>query len=710
MGQAPLRTLQWSNYNNLEQIRPNPPIPSRILSNTGFEYADKDTEDSARCQETIFGTIFQPVTKTLLVDDRLVNCRRYSYKPLRRGEIRLILLGRIALRTSEAIGGPNWPTIELVCVPLHEAPSFRAISYAWGPLDDIVSLQIGRRRFLNTTRNLAEGLRNFHSMPGKVQYLWADQLCIDQGNLVERGIQVSMMNEIYSEAAKCVAWLGAEDGDTLLAFETIRRVRATGWNLNPLPVAPVAQRLVRSRTWTAEAELKLWSVEDRLWHALRTLFDREWFSRLWILQEVVIPRVVYFKCGRYTCSQNDLYIATFYLQQMRPSIANSCSGDRLGRATMDVSPSGIQSCNVVHRLRCVKRSAIPSQLFSTLLVESRAKYGCSDAHDRVYALLGLAALVEAIEVPIDYRESVASTYTRATKAIIDKYRSLRIFGALGFKGTSQVANLPSWVPDWSLSVQSDPVLAVSSYDAMTFQFAPGRNFNASLFHPHKPRLNTNAKQLVTTGRIVDRIQGDVHRFSDVQNLIPEGSPLLSLEAILLRILPLFARDCQWGAPENRSGRRDGSQDAAGMLVVQTLTALYCHGDGAEENLLAMEKRNSLRAAAREMLDAFAFSVARGDKTQERPLELQNWLIRLAEMSQPCIGRKLVELAKYRLGLCPRDGQLGDVVCILHGSRVPVLLRPRGDCYEVVGQCYVHGIMEGEAVDWEEDEADLFTLI
>ena len=47
-----------------------------------------------------------------------------------------------------------------------------------------------------------------------------------------------------------------------------------------------------------------------------------------------------------------------------------------------------------------------------------------------------------------------------------------------------------------------------------------------------------------------------------------------------------------------------------------------------------------------------------------------------------------------------ENQKGDVVCILLGCSVPVLLRPSTDqksCYEVVGESYVHGVMEGEAM-------------
>jgi hypothetical protein len=57
-------------------------------------------------------------------------------------------------------------------------------------------------------------------------------------------------------------------------------------------------------------------------------------------------------------------------------------------------------------------------------------------------------------------------------------------------------------------------------------------------------------------------------------------------------------------------------------------------------------------------------------------------------------------------LVPKETKGGDLVCILYGCSVPIVLRPRAirrdgevhECYEFIGECYVHGVMEGEAID------------
>jgi hypothetical protein len=64
------------------------------------------------------------------------------------------------------------------------------------------------------------------------------------------------------------------------------------------------------------------------------------------------------------------------------------------------------------------------------------------------------------------------------------------------------------------------------------------------------------------------------------------------------------------------------------------------------------------------------------------------------------NRRLFFLSDKRLGLCA-NVEVGDLVTILFGSSLPVVLRPSADMadyYTVVGQAYVDGMCDGEAVD------------
>jgi hypothetical protein len=60
-------------------------------------------------------------------------------------------------------------------------------------------------------------------------------------------------------------------------------------------------------------------------------------------------------------------------------------------------------------------------------------------------------------------------------------------------------------------------------------------------------------------------------------------------------------------------------------------------------------------------------------------------------------RVFARTAKGYFVLGPKVLEAGDVVCILFGGKMPFCLRPWGQHYLLVGECYVHGLMDGEAM-------------
>ena len=74
-------------------------------------------------------------------------------------------------------------------------------------------------------------------------------------------------------------------------------------------------------------------------------------------------------------------------------------------------------------------------------------------------------------------------------------------------------------------------------------------------------------------------------------------------------------------------------------------------------------------------------------------------------------RRLVTTERDLLGLVPQETKKRDLICILFGCSVPVVLRRHSDSktkkeyFQFIGECYVHGLMDGEAFDIQEDEKD-----
>jgi hypothetical protein len=51
-----------------------------------------------------------------------------------------------------------------------------------------------------------------------------------------------------------------------------------------------------------------------------------------------------------------------------------------------------------------------------------------------------------------------------------------------------------------------------------------------------------------------------------------------------------------------------------------------------------------------------------------------------------------------LGLAPSGPTEGDLICVLFGCAFPVFLHPQGEHFEVVGVVFLHGYMDGKAVE------------
>ncbi|KAM7185483.1 hypothetical protein V8F33_012370 [Rhypophila sp. PSN 637] len=79
---------------------------------------------------------------------------------------------------------------------------------------------------------------------------------------------------------------------------------------------------------------------------------------------------------------------------------------------------------------------------------------------------------------------------------------------------------------------------------------------------------------------------------------------------------------------------------------------------------------------------------------------QMWLYYL------CAGRRLFffkdprtgHTGEMNIGLCPKEAEKGDVVCVILGCSVPIVLRPVDDHFVVVGEALVLDFMQGEALE------------
>lgn len=193
-----------------------------------------------------------------------------TYAPLADHEIRLLHLK------------PGLTTDMIVCtleiVDLTTKPAYEALSYEWGD-EKMSKPEIMVDSNLVTIRdNLWWALYyiRYENIP---RFVWIDALCINQGDWAERNHQVAQMGSIYAQADEVIAWIGLDQSfdcvDTRMAFKTLEKLSSSP------DISSFEYSLFRDfNSMFADG-----------------LFDRSYWSRLWIIQEIVIADKLFVHCG-----------------------------------------------------------------------------------------------------------------------------------------------------------------------------------------------------------------------------------------------------------------------------------------------------------------------------------------------------------------------------------------------------------------------------
>lgn len=87
----------------------------------------------------------------------------------------------------------------------------------------------------------------------------------------------------------------------------------------------------------------------------------------------------------------------------------------------------------------------------------------SDPKDKIFSMLGLDNEM-AIRMMPDYRDSVQTVYTKATRESLLSSKSTGILSLAGIGHRRVLDDLPSWVPDFSITETPSPPFGLYMYD------------------------------------------------------------------------------------------------------------------------------------------------------------------------------------------------------------------------------------------------------
>ena len=101
---------------------------------------------------------------------------------------------------------------ELQVVSLDENPYYEVLSYVWGDPTSTKFIYVDEQRFYATV-NLFDFLYSLRHAEAD-RYLWADAICIDQSDEEEKSHQIGLMTKIYRQANEAHVWFGHFDSKT----------------------------------------------------------------------------------------------------------------------------------------------------------------------------------------------------------------------------------------------------------------------------------------------------------------------------------------------------------------------------------------------------------------------------------------------------------------------------------------------------------------
>ena len=564
----------------------------------------------------------------------------FKYRPLERGEIRLIRV--LPGHADEPLRGT------ISHVPIDKPDAFWAISYRWDDPGSVVTedmaLEVPGEGRIELQPSLNAALRVLRAK-GVASRFWADAVCINQHDLHEKALQIRLMGDIFRRSDCAVAWLGGEYDGSRGAIDALARASSSG----DVP------------DWRAY-----------IWGNIGRLLSREWFRRVWIVQEVVLPPRVILLCGEESeIEWDDFFRGLIVCEKKLNAGVGATSGN--GLSFSHAWPA--------HALGQARGRHEEKGRFGLLELLEMFAYTQSKLEvDKLFALLGLAYDADNERFNPDTASSLPEVVQRYAEGFVLQGEALKL---LYRAGASKSYPFCSWIPRWTASNVEFP-RTISNWDDGRFSAGgpPQQCF-------------TTGNQLVVRGYIVDSVQTlhsirmgngeSFNRFdaaSDFRELVKHATRYASGEerdAVLVTLPIGHARRA------HLESKHDKLQANCGLAVMKA-------------------KPKPWPANLAEIV--LSDGPGEGPRGQSEADTLKQYWETAAAFSYRLYRAAFCFTTKNYVGLVPSAAIEGDSICLVHGGQVPFILRRDGQSYRLVGECYIDGIMHGEARNLGLDEVTI----
>ncbi|KAF2675615.1 HET-domain-containing protein [Lentithecium fluviatile CBS 122367] len=676
----------------------------------------------------------------------------YMYTSIVPHQIRLLLLskGRLNEPIHCSLKIMEYSKLEAIQIV------YQALSYAWG--DDIASYEIflqdisvpseglSREDFYQLSAhqavpkrfyvrpNLCQALRQLRSESQDL-WLWIDALCIDQNNDAEKSHQIPKMLGIYSNALNVCIWVG-ESGDT-----------DEGQKAMDFIPSIVNLKLLDRMTTQETPDEKIAAS----WAAFASILRRPWFRRRWVIQEVAASRNASVQCGNRSMNWIDfadaVQLFTTKIERIRALYDNSELSKMDPDALSHVESAGATA--IVNATSNVLRRTQSGSILDRIwniesLVMRFLHFEASDPRDAIFALLSLASdghlmtngkvcSKTGAHLTPDYTKPALQTYIEFLQHCIAASGSLNIICRHWALPLLNQDGLPSWIGLVKDSPFGAPSRLAGRLNGDSLVGTPGKStYNASrgrppLVHfgregafdpsvdagklhnvPSIPSLEQAFPDSTSASAIADEAQPAIRsQFGPTDastgmdgslftgTLYAKGIMLSRISRVSSRVVDgTISDDCLamagWNAGSDvnnipdrlwRTLVADRAADGTNAPFWYRRACMYCLHKASPDGDLNTSKLIANRSLP------------------ETVLEYLKRVQSIVWSRKFLVCRESHNESEWLFGLGSRHIENHDLVCILFGCSVPVILRYHEDPehYEFIGECYIHGKMDGEAL-------------
>jgi hypothetical protein len=634
---------------------------------------------------------------------------KHTYAPLELGQVRILTVRR----------GSEEDPLELD-LHAHDGQglsNYQALSYVWGTAPR--SHEVILRDFSSSLRaRFPPGSRRgdrlrfvIQRMKGTKTYIrpslfdalvrvrrvgsdirvWADALCINQNNAAEKTSQISQLHNLYQMAHNVFVWLGNGNPSTKIALDFI---------LELVDVDGLSTLLNQPKP-------ALKKKAD----ALLEMMKSPWFTRRWVIQEIVLAKRASIWCGpgkMKPVNWDDFADAlTTFKVHVLPA---------LDYVVQDVLAYGAQV--LVHQKGYLLRDSGSSMVFTTSLedlISHLTPFNAGDPRDIVYGVISISREQHSdgwySPTRPDYRKSLLDVYVEFVESCVKNSGRLDIIcrpwvpeitalkqdvpiqERVGFYELTVDNDLPSWMKTLRHHPygSGEDVYEGRQYGDIFATAKPTYNAcgTCQFDEDTRPKFGTRDARVFVTANIKHQayITDALDENPEVFYETFDGT--LEVQGVVLGAIGQLSDACTGGIIPKEALRMGGwtfpdrrmSQfiDAVPDRLWRTLVANLGFDRGPPPTYY----RRACLWALQRMSRAGDLEIKKLlDAHPDFPYK--NFLRRVVDTTMrrrffKCTVASGVnggDLNGQLYGLCPEDTVQTDLVCILYGCHVPVVLRKR----------------------------------